>query len=335
MSKYLITGGAGFIGSHLIDHLLAEGITAKQMRLIVLPNESLANLPKNQPFEIIRGDIRDQKLIKKAVQGVSVIYHLAARIDFDGKTYDDYKDVNVDATRYLLDACEDQKITKFIFFSSIAIHGLPAEKGDIINYDETKPAEPTNLYGQSKWDGEELVRQAHREFGLPYAIIRPASVYGPREKGPTLALYKAIKNHQFALIGSGKNKLHYVYVTDLVAAARLAELSKKSSGEYIIGGPEATQFSELVGHVAKSIDQHIPKWSIPTWIALVGGTVLEWVGNIFGFKPPLFPSRVRTMTSSYYYDISKARRELGYKPAINFAKGAQLTGKWYLEHHYV
>jgi dihydroflavonol-4-reductase len=332
MSMYLITGGAGFIGSHLVDHLLAEGVPAKKLRLIVLPGESLSNLPANQPLEIIRGDIRNQKLINRAMKGVSVVYHLAARIDFDGQSLADYQDVNIDATKYLLDAAVAEKVKKFIFFSSIAVHGLPADRGDIINYSETSPIDPSNLYGQSKWLGEELVRQAHASHSLPYAIIRPASVYGPREKGPTLALYRAIQRHQFMMIGDGLNKLHYVYVTDLVAAARLAELSRRKAGEYIIAGPEPTQFTELAKAVAASIDETVPSWHLPTWFALAVAYVFGAIKFLTKINLPLFPSRVRTMTSSYYYDITKAKTELGYRPQVPFKRGAQLTGHWYLEH---
>src|SRR5688572_5139279 len=103
--KYLITGAGGFIGSHLVDLLLAEGVSPQQLRLIIKPGETVANLP-SLPFEIIYSDIRDKASMMSAAQGMDVIYHLAARIDFDGKTYADYKDVNVDATGYLLEAAQ-------------------------------------------------------------------------------------------------------------------------------------------------------------------------------------------------------------------------------------
>lgn len=333
MKKYLITGAAGFIGSHLVDHLLAEGVSAKQLRLIILPDEPLINLPQNEPFEIIRGDIRDQQLINQAMKGVSVVYHLAARIDFEGQTLADYQGVNIDATQYLLNAAVAEKVKKFIFFSSIAVHGLPADRGDIINFSETSPIDPSNPYGESKWVGEKLVRQTHQRHGLPYAIIRPASVYGPREKGPTLALYRAIKHHQFIVIGDGTNKLHYVYVTDLVAAARLAELSKQPTGEYIIAGPEPTSLNELAQAVAASINQTVPSWHLPTWFALTAAYLLEVIKKLTGIPVPLFPSRVRTMTSSYYYTTAKAQSEIGYQPKVSFKKGATSTGRWYLDQH--
>jgi len=329
--KTLITGAAGFIGSHLVDLLLKEGEPPNKLRLFVKTGESLDNLPSNKNFDIIVGDIRDKKLIKKAMKDVEVVYHLAARIDFDGKDYADYKDVNVDATQHLLDECKNKRIKKFIFFSSIGVYGLPAGIGDIISWDEEHIKVPTNHYGRSKLEAEQAVIMAHSDWGMPYTIIRPASVYGPREKGPTLALYRAINKRQFVMIGKGNNKMHYVYVTDLVKAARLAEKSKQRTGNYIIAGEEPAKFKNIVKWISKSINQSVPKIVIPGWLALMISYPINIMGKITGIKVPLFPSRVKTMTTSYYYDITKAKEELRYSPKINFKKGAYLTGRWYLK----
>ncbi|MDD2822964.1 MAG: NAD-dependent epimerase/dehydratase family protein [Candidatus Daviesbacteria bacterium] len=328
--KILITGAAGFIGSHLVDLLLAEGVKHSDLKLLIPVGESLDNLPK-KPFEIIRGDIRDKKVVQKAMEGVQIVYHLAARIDFDGKSYAEYKDVNVDGTQNLLDSSRDKKLQKFVFFSSIGVFGLPAGIGDIINWDENHPKTYTNFYGESKYEGEKRVIEAYDKWKIPYAIIRPASVYGPREKGPTLGLYKAIKNHQFIMIGDGSNKMHYVFVTDLVKAARLAQLSKKPTGDYIIGGQNADRFIDIANSVATSINMKIPRFFLPKTLALAVSYIMEFVGNITGIKFPLFPSRVRTMTTSYFYNISKVQKELGYDPQIDFRKGSKITGEWYMQ----
>jgi dihydroflavonol-4-reductase len=335
--RILITGAAGFIGSHLIDYLIEQGITLSQLRLVVAPWDTLDNLNHLDlsKLEIITADIRDKSAMKKAVKGMNYVYHLAARIDFDGKTYAEYEDVNVVATRHLAQACRKQPIKKFIFYSSIGVFGLPAGIGNIENWDETHPKTYTNFYGKSKWEGEKVLIEEHKKTGLPYAIIRPASVYGPREKGPTLALYKAIKNKQFLMIGDGNNKMHYVYVKDLVAATYLAAKSRRISGDYIIAGNKPTTFKKIVRAIATSIGKTTPSWHIPQTVALVMGHGLELIGNIIGVKPPLFPSRVRTMTTTYFYNISKAKRELGYNPQVSFQQGVKITGRWYQQHGWV
>lgn len=331
--KILITGAAGFIGSHLVDLLLEEGVPVDRLRLFIPKGESLNNLPKMK-FDIVRGDIRDKKAVKAAMDGVDTVYHLAAKIDFDGKTYSEYREVNVDGTQNLLNECRNKKIKKFIFFSSIGVFGLPAAIGNIINWDERHPKTYTNFYGQSKWEGEQKVVEAYKKWKIPYAIIRPASVYGPREKGPTLGLYKAIKHHQFLMVGDGKNKMHYVFVKDLAQAARLAELSKKPTGDYIIAGPNPDTFTDVVKYIAESIHMSIPNFYLPKTLALVLSYIMEFAFRIIDKKSPLYPSRVRTMTTTYFYNINKAKKELNYNPQIDFKKGACITGKWYIQHDF-
>ncbi len=332
--KILITGAGGFIGSHLVDVLIEKKLKS-QLLLMLLPDEPMDNLLHHPDLEIVRGDIRDANFINKIMKNVGLVYHLAARIDFDGKTYAEYEDVNVTGTRNLVDAAIREKVQKFIFYSSIGVHGLPAGIGNIENWDELHPPTYTNFYGQSKWEAEEYIRDAHAKSGLAYTIIRPASVYGPREKGPTLALYRAIKNGHFAIIGTGKNKMHYVYVRDLVEATYLAGTSPNISGEYIIAGAEPTTFTDVVKHVALSCNAKIPTRSIPLFIANILAYVAQCIMSVTGMTLPIFPSRVRTMTTSYFYNISKAKKELGYQPKVTFAKGAKLTGDWYLEHNYL
>lgn len=327
--KILVTGAAGFIGSHLVDLLLAEKEKVSRLRLLIRGTDSLENLPSKN-FDIVRGDIADRDFVKMAMNGVEVVYHLAAKIDFDG-TWSEYKETNVDGTANLLDACKKGKVRKFINFSSIGVFGLPAGVGDILGWDEDHPKTYSNLYGRSKWEAEKLVMKAHEKKGIPYVTIRPASVYGPREKGPTYELYKVIKNNRFLPIGNGENKMHYVYVADLVKATRQAEKSKVEAGEYIIAGAEPTRFKDVYKYISESIGKKPSKIYIPKTVAMTAAYGFGFLEKITGRKMPLFPSRVRTMTTNYYYNIDKARKEIGYDPKITFKKGAQITGKWYSE----
>lgn len=333
--KILVTGAAGFIGSHLVEYLLEKNIQISQLRLFVKTGETLENLP-NKKFDVVFGDIRNVNDVKKAMKDVTTVYHLAARIDFDGKTYKEYEEVNVLGTKNLVDeAVKNKNFKKFVNFSSIGVHGLPAGIGNIVNWNESHKPSYTNFYGQSKWEAEEVVRKAHRDYDLPYVTIRPASVYGPREKGPTLALYKAIKSGQFLMIGDGKNRMHYVYVSDLVEATYLAGNSKITNGEYIIAGEKPTRFVDVVKYVGESIDKLQPKLIIPKNFALFIAYVCALTTKITGIKLPIFPSRVRTMTATYYYNISKAKNELHYKPKVDFKHGAQILGKWYEDNGYL
>lgn len=333
-SKILITGAAGFIGSHLVDYLLEEGYPVDSLRLLILKDDSLDNLP-NKNFDIIRGDVRDKGSVKKALEGVKIVYHLAA-LTIGGNKYNKYKDaeykeVNIKGTQNILDGCRDKNIQKFIFFSSIAVFGLPALKGDMINLDERALKQPREIYGQTKLEAEQRVVGAHEKWKIPYAIIRPTTVYGPKDKANLTELYKAIKKHYFFFIGDGENKMDYVYVKDVVRAAYLTQLNRLQASDYIIGAERPILFKEVVRCVAKSINQGVPKLHIPKSVGLVLSYLTRFGGEALGIRSPLFPSRVKVMTTSCYFNTTKARKELKFRPKVSFREGTRVTGKWLLE----
>lgn len=325
----LVTGAAGFVGSHLVDLLLAEKVPARNLRLFVLESDSLQNLP-SENFEIIKADIRDKKAVKAAMKDVTVVYHLAA-ITLDGNTNTDYNGINVIGTQNLLDECKNTNIKKFILFSSTAVFGLPAYLGDMVDIDETSPKNPMEVYGKSKLEAERRVIKTHEKSGLPYAIIRPTTVYGPRDIINLLELYRAIKKHLFFFIGDGKNKMDYVFVKDVVRGARLAELSNKKSGDYIIGGGKPLTLNEVVKNVTESISVKAPAIHIPKSLGLALGYFMQYCAKIIGKRSPLFPDRVRVMTSNCYFNISKAKRELNYIPKTSFEEGTKITGQWLIK----
>jgi nucleoside-diphosphate-sugar epimerase len=175
------------------------------------------------------------------------------------------------------------------------------------------------------------VKRAHELHALSYVIVRPASVYGPREKGPTYGMYKAIRSGVFAMLGGGDNLMHYVYVKDLVRGAIQAGESKLPVGDYILAGAKPERFKDVVNSVCVSIGADARVKNLPLWLAYPSAYALEFVGSLVGWKPPLFPSRIKTMLSSYSYSIAKAKRDIGYRPTTSIVRGMAETGKWYLE----
>lgn len=330
MKKILITGAAGFIGSHLVELLLKEE-ELQNLRLFIQENEPLDNLPKMK-LDIVRGDIRDKRAIKKAMKDVKIIYHLAART-IEPTRFTDFKSVNVEGTQNLLDECKNNRMEKFILFSSIAVFGLPAWRGDMVNLDETAPKRYAEQYGKSKWEAEKAVVRAHKEWNLPYAIVRPTSVYGPRDKRNLLELYQVIKKHLFFFIGNGRNKMDYVYIGDVVKAARLAQQSPKKSGDYIIGGGRPITLNEVVAAVSESINEKVSNIYVPKNLSLALSYITYYGGKLINIRSPLFPSRVKVMTSNCYFNIKKARSELGYEPKMSFRQGTMITGRWLLKNN--
>lgn len=327
MKKILTTGAAGFIGSHLVEHLLEDGVKPQDLQLFIPPWESLMNLPQEM-FEIVIGDIRNKDQVKKAMNGVDIVYHLAAKTVIDGGIFDCYKDTNVDGTKNLLEAAAKEKVKKFIYFSSISVFGLPAWKGDMENYDETFPKEPSEPYGKTKLESEQLVIAAFKKWKLPYIIIRPTTVYGPRDKAGIAQLYKAIQMNIFFFIGSAKNKMDYVYVKDLVKAARIAEKSTIKNEDFIIGAGKPSTQQYIVERVAKSLGKDVPPIHVPKSIALWLAYMIKWISGLLHIRPLLFPARVKVLTANCYFDTKKAKKLLGYKPEFEIQKAMKQVSEW-------
>lgn len=327
-NKIVITGAGGFIGSHLVDFLLTK-YSRSSLRLLVSEKDSLKNLP-NTKLDIFRGDIRNKLFVKSAMEGASTIYHLASLVGFEGSAYKDYKEVNVDGTQNILDACKKKTIQKFVFVSSIAVYGLPAWTGDILNLNEKNSYNPSEIYGKSKMEAEMKVISMHKSYGIPYTIIRPVSVYGPRDKGQIFSLYKSLKNHTFIFIGNGKNKMHYIYVQNLVEGMYKAQINKSEASDFILGDSTPIRFNDVVKFAARSINEPFPKLRISKNLGLILGYAGSGIEKLTGLRSPIFPSRIKVMTTNWYYDISKARTLLNFKPKISFEDGAVLTGKWFL-----
>ena len=330
--KILITGASGFIGSHLVEELLTEGVSPASLRLLVLPGDTLDNLPREK-FDIVKGDIRNKKTVEKVIKGVETIYHLAAKTVFEGKTYKDFAEVNVEGTQNLLDAVKGKKIQKFVLFSSIAVYGLPAYVGERINCDETWPHNPAEDYGRSKWEAEKRLCRAHKNWGIPYVIIRPTTVYGPRDHQNIYELYKAIKNHYFFRIGNGDNLMDYVYVKDLVKGARQAQLHKSKMNDFILGAGKPITLNEVINSVAKSINEDVPNWHISKNIVLPLSYAFDIFGHILNNSMPLFPNRVKVLTTSCYFNSAKAKKQIGYQPETSFLEGTRITGRWFIKNN--
>lgn len=327
MKKVLITGAAGFIGSHLVEYLLTKGVPSNKLRLLVPDWEDLDNLPRRK-YEIVRGDIRDKKLVSKTTHSVGLIYHLAAKTVSDKSTFKDYVDTNVSGTVNLLRAGVSSRVTKFIFFSSISVFGLPAWKGDMIDISEDSPKEPSEPYGLSKLEAEKKVLLFNKKHGLPYVIIRPTTVYGPGDKAGITQLFRSIKNHYFFFIGDGDNLMDYVYVKDLVSGVYLAAINKRMSGDYILGSGKPITFNKIVGTVARNVGERPPNFRVPKSVGLFASYLVKHPFKLIGKTPPLFPERVKVMTTNCYFNISRAEREIKYNPKYSIEKGIKLTADW-------
>ena len=327
--NYLITGASGFIGRHVVSKLLNTGVSPENIRLAIHSKSNISTIPSASFESVLAGDIRNKKFTAKITQGADIIYHLAAASGFDAKDYSTYREINVQGTENILHSLKDYKLKKFVYFSTIAVYGLPAAVGNIRMWNESNPKKYTEIYGRSKLEAEEVINHAHDFHGLPFTIIRPASVYGPYDFGQLYQLIRAISKHLYIPNGKGENKMDFVYVKDLVNGAILAANSKRRKSDYILGSCNPPTLIEIETAIKKSLPVRLTSRRIPEKIAYVIAALADTISSPVIPRKDYFRSKIRILNSDYYYDCTKAKREIGYNPTTTIQEGIQNTIKWY------
>lgn len=325
--KALVTGGTGFTGRHLVARLVNEGYEVR-----VLARKQDPEL-EELGVELIIGDISDKAVIDKSVEGVNKVFHLAAVFrEGGGIPKKVFWDVNVNATRNLLEASLQKGVERFIHCSTCGVLGHISKPPA----DETFPYNPGDEYQRTKCEAEKIALDYFHNKGLPGVVVRPAAIYGPGDLR-FLRLFKAINDRKFIMIGRGEVFYHPVYVDDLVDGIMLCGNEKQALGEiYIIGGESYVTLNQLVTMIAEGLCVQVPKIKFPffwpVWAASFACEIVCWP---FGFSPPIFRRRVDIFRKNRAFNISKARNELGYEPKVSLEEGIKTTAEWYKNKGYL
>ncbi len=205
--KILVTGGTGFIGSHLVEKLVLEGY---HVRVLDWGEHNIRYLKKLKNTEFIKGDLRNKETLEKDLRYVEVVYHMASIHLAIGVSDQEYREVNIGGTEKILEACLKRNLKRFVHCSSVGV------LGNIDNppANETYPYNPGTIYEKTKAEGEKVALK-YFEKGVPVVVARPAWVYGPRCPR-TLRLFKALKKGRFPFFGNGQTLRHPVYVSDFI-----------------------------------------------------------------------------------------------------------------------
>jgi len=322
--RILVTGGNGFVGSHLVEALLAQG---HQVRCLVRPTSDLSFIA-SLPLEWVYGTLEDRESLERACRGVDAIYHFAGVTKApDAATY--FR-VNAQGTRALLEACwrVNPGVQRFVYCSSQAAAG-PADGLEPV--DESCPPRPVSHYGRSKLAGEEAVRSYAGR--MPVVILRPASAYGPRERD-ILAYFRLVARGLKLLPGGGRRWLSLIYVGDLVRLAlRVLDEERAVGQTYFACDGEIHDWEETIDTLAAALGKRPLRIVIPIPLleafAALGGMWAKLSKRPF----LLNDQKVLEMKQRYWLcDASKARRELGFIPQVDLATGFAHTAHWYREH---
>lgn len=321
--KALVTGSNGFIGSHLVEHLLEEGY---EVYCLVRETSNLS-LIEHLPVTLLRGDCRERESLYSAVRGKDYIFHLAGKIK--APDWETYYASNVLGTRNLIEACarENPNIRRFVHISSISAAG-PSKKGVLKR--EEEPCVPITDYGRSKLLGEEEVRKYDGQ--IPFVIIRPPNVLGPGSED-LFSMMKILRKRIRPAVGNGDRQTSICFVQDLVRAIVLAATSPEAVGKtyYITDGN--TYSWRLIGDVlAEELGLQGFMLHLPYPMVLLISSIVNVLSSLIGKSTMISPERVRQMRNTYWiYDGTKAEKDLGFKPVLDLQTGIRETVRWYRE----
>lgn len=301
-SRILVTGGAGFVGSHLVDRLLVEGFDVTVLDDFSSGQvQNVSTHEDNEDFHLVRGDVRDVGLVGKIVKDVDAIFHEAALVDVPLSVENPclFNDVNVVGTLNLLEACRDSDVKRFVFASSAAVYG----SSQSARKNERMIPKPASPYAVSKLAGENYVRVFNELYGLETVSLRYFNVYGPRQRSSSsygavvITFISQLLNGKPPIInGDGTQTRDFVHVDDVVSANILALQSKNAVGGTLnIASGTAITVSDLA-------------------------RILQQVTKSGGLKPVFKENRAGDVRHSVG-DISEARDLLGFYPRIELEYG--------------
>ena len=320
--RVLVTGATGFTGGHLARALAARGEAVRA--LVRDRGRAAAVLPG---LELIEGDLTDPAALARAVDGVDVVYHVAALYRAAGLDDAVYRAVNATAVGTLIERAAAAGVRRVVHCSTVGVHGDIARPPA----NEDAPLAPGDVYQETKLEGERIAREAAGRTGVEVVIARPTGIYGPGDRR-LLKLFRGVARRRFVVLGRGDIWYHLTYIDDLVEGFRLCGTVPAAAGRtYILSGPEVTTLNELVALTADvagttPLPVHLPVW--PFWLA---GAACEALCRPFGVEPPIYRRRVDFFTKSRAFDSSRARTEIGYAPRVGLREGIGRTLAWYRE----
>jgi nucleoside-diphosphate-sugar epimerase len=323
--RVLVTGATGFIGSRLVQRCLAEGMSVRALgrRNNSAEAENASEL-ETAGAEFLEVSVADREALAAAMDGVDVVFHLAAA-QHEANVSDDYfRSINVEGTRHVFEAAEHAGVGRVVHGSTIGVFGCRA--GQVVN--EDSPLEPGNIYGITKLEGEQVVRGfAHR---VPVAIARIAETYGPGDRR-LLKLFRGAERGLVLQVGDGQNLHHLVYIDDLLDGLLLAARDERALGRtFVLAGHEPVTSRAMLEVVPRVLGLTPRILRLPLSALMFVAVVLETLLRPLGVQPPLHRRRLDFFRKSFAFSLGEAR-ELGFKPRVSLEDGMRATARWYRE----
>lgn len=327
--KIFVTGATGFIGSQLVKKLIEKN---HQVLVLVRKKEDIGKFNCDR-VKVIVGDITNPQTFIRHINKIDTLVHLAAKRANWGLR-EDFLKTNSESIKNLFN--EKFKPRHIIITSSVYVFG----KNNQLPLSEQSSRKATDIYGMSKIRAEDITMQLVQKYNIPYTIIRPAIVYGPKDNdfGMIIKMIKLVKSGKFPIIGSGENTLHLVYIDDLVEGYIKAIEKGGENRTYILASAKPVTLNNLIEYIKKELNVNYDTRAIPrlplemiTFLVEIFYKIgFKLSPGIFKYEPPISLIKIRAVADSFSYDISKSKKELGFHPQTDYQEGIKKTVNWFL-----
>jgi nucleoside-diphosphate-sugar epimerase len=326
--QVFITGASGLLGNHLITALQERGDT---IRALVLPNEDATAL-EARGVTVFRGDIRQPETLKAPLQGTDTVFHLAGMMGV-WLPMADYYAVNVLGTENVCRAALEAGVRRIIHISSWTVYGMDLGMPAHEEFGFAPFQEP---YAVTKAAGDRLVQRMIVREKLPAVIIRPGTFFGPGDRLHFSRMADRVRNGTGIIVGSGRNALPFVYVTDVVQGLMLATEVPDAVGQaYNITNDQPLTQEEFLRGIAEDIGAGTPKIHVPYQALYAAAYAAERISAArHSQKQPVVTRLgVKLFGTDNRHSVDRARRELGYEPRMSLRDGIREAAYWYLKQH--
>jgi len=320
--KVLVTGGTGFLGSHIAEALIADG---HAVRALVRENSDTRFLSSLKGVEFVHGAVEDAPSVDRAMAGIEAVIHAAGLVK--ARSSEEFNRVNAGGTANLVAAARKTPgVKRFVLVSSLAAVG-PSMDGRPVSGEGR--ASPVTHYGRSKLEAEHVALAA--AASLPLTIIRPPMIYGPRDR-EALAFFKSVKTGLLPFLGDGKNTLSVVYGPDCARACVLA-LGKpvKSGSAYFVDDGKIYVWRDMLSEIERALGKKaFLRFSVPFAVLRAAATGNEWLARARNRSVMLTRDKVNELAAPHWVcDSEKAREELAWTPHVDWSAGVRETASWY------
>lgn len=319
--KVAVTGATGFVGSHLVEALLARGDGVSC--LVRRPDQ--AEALARSGVRLVPGSLEDDGALRTLAEGAEVLYHVAGAVTAAGGGNNKLEHVNLNGTEAVVRAAAAASVPRLIHVSSLAASG-PAVRG--VPLGDTTQCQPVTDYGRSKLQGEAAVRAG----GIPFTIIRPPAVYGPRDR-QFLAAFRMVRRGVAPVLGDGRQELSLIHVRDLAHALIAAAASPQAAGRtYHAAHPEIVTQRELIGGIAEALGRRVWLVAIPRPAVIAILHVVGAAADLVGARTVLRPGKTPELLAPAWTCAARSlSSDTGWSAQTSLAQGLAETARWYRE----